>query len=1141
MNKFFKKTKGMISVFLSLVLLPFLALACIFVDMARVELSKGVALSAADVTLNTILTQYDSDLVEYYGLMGANATAASALISSTSDYMTECMVSSGLTKDGAQIALSQIWGTVTGTNTVQDLLQTSLSGEDGVTVTAVGSLAEPQIVKTQIVEFMKYRGPIELVESVISALKDDDTAEKALENAEKESKLLDERQAFYTIENSLVNNLLELQTLIKDYEALEYATDDTLKNDIANTSSLNNFESQVQPYHNQFYKNMYLSQKSDYTGIIDMFDPEAYSINLNPTPCTTYSSNNHSGIPEVKKAVTNLATCMESFLDAKSNLETAWNNSSTYQDGYNNIQYWLYLTLGSGSGGAGIKNLYEKYVTAANKAIVAYDAAVNAVNFFETDSLADVVQDLFNSDLTLYKGTYPKINIAVPDSSKTTYTIEETWDGLKEQYSGLGLLSTTGNTIPNNSESVYNKIRTAYNSSVADNVESNTSLMRGTFTLESGESTYFTAFNTNICQPLKSVYDKAAAAEKAAKAIVDKANEIEELVPAYQNAFTAWYNAAKTAAEADSELATGSHSDNDKSGENGYTGDWEIVQAIDSGRKNGTYTYPKDCTENTKASIKQSVDLLRNVTKDDFSSFVTRYNNIDELFNAVMEGASAPTYEGVALHSLYRESDSEFKKAVKKAIADYINSNNLPAVTVTLSDSTLTERCNNCYSFDGVTGFDHFNWGSSGEVITRQSSDSKVITGYNIDANHMPTVKGKDNTPTTYTWVTEYEFIEPAVTDPTINKNNAEDKEGEINEKDPSSSADTSGNSTSSNEISGQESLPSAGTSGSNIATGEPSKETDDSTSFLEKLDIANLLSCGRDILYVEEYVMNMFSYDTSLNEGMYSLLSDNQKKNLSPTTESTYYTEDLKKQWLESDDNKSLTNQLINESNNWSYGNEVEYILYGGKNATNKTAAYGSIYLLRYALDLAPVFREWYDDPAVESVAASLNAFLFIPIPLTKTLICLALTAGEAAMDLQYLKLGVSVPFYKTANCKLYVSYESIFGSGDTKPQNNESKALCLSYSAYLRLFLIVGLIGSDSSNKIYARIADVVQVNMQKSHNVSSFTMKGATTYYTLSANLEVKPMMTAFTGLDAGLEDMFNATGWRTYSLKLTRGYS
>ena len=32
--------------------------------------------------------------------------------------------------------------------------------------------------------------------------------------------------------------------------------------------------------------------------------------------------------------------------------------------------------------------------------------------------------------------------------------------------------------------------------------------------------------------------------------------------------------------------------------------------------------------------------------------------------------------------------------------------------------------------------------------------------------------------------------------------------------------------------------------------------------------------------------------------------------------------------------ENKTLTNKMINSSNNYSYGNEVEYIIYGNSNA---------------------------------------------------------------------------------------------------------------------------------------------------------------------------------------------------------------
>lgn len=65
MIKFFSKTKGVVSVFLVIILVPMMVISALFVDASRVQLAGSVATSAGDLALNTALTDYDS-LLKYY-------------------------------------------------------------------------------------------------------------------------------------------------------------------------------------------------------------------------------------------------------------------------------------------------------------------------------------------------------------------------------------------------------------------------------------------------------------------------------------------------------------------------------------------------------------------------------------------------------------------------------------------------------------------------------------------------------------------------------------------------------------------------------------------------------------------------------------------------------------------------------------------------------------------------------------------------------------------------------------------------------------------------------------------------------------------------------------------------------------------
>ena len=60
----FHKNRGAISVFLVIILVPCMLVSSVFVDISRVQLSRAVAESSADLALSTLMTYYDYDLNE---------------------------------------------------------------------------------------------------------------------------------------------------------------------------------------------------------------------------------------------------------------------------------------------------------------------------------------------------------------------------------------------------------------------------------------------------------------------------------------------------------------------------------------------------------------------------------------------------------------------------------------------------------------------------------------------------------------------------------------------------------------------------------------------------------------------------------------------------------------------------------------------------------------------------------------------------------------------------------------------------------------------------------------------------------------------------------------------------------------------
>ncbi|MCI8485488.1 MAG: hypothetical protein HFH41_14295, partial [Lachnospiraceae bacterium] len=201
-------------------------------------------------------------------------------------------------------------------------------------------------------------------------------------------------------------------------------------------------------------------------------------------------------------------------------------------------------------------------------------------------------------------------------------------------------------------------------------------------------------------------------------------------------------------------------------------------------------------------------------------------------------------------------------------------------------------------------------------------------------------------------------------------------------------------------------------------------------TSLLE-LNISNI----RDNLYTTEYIMNMFSYATFENENYFEIMkskneNDLAKLNLKDDSYRSVYetykgTPEKDGTWLSANPvdsyNKTLTNELINEENNYAYLAEVEYILFGAGNEANVKEAYKAIYGIRYVLNLASAFLNFWGTSTVTggivntaaTAISSATAFI-IPAPLVKLVILPIFTIFETGKDMDRLEAGFPVELYK-------------------------------------------------------------------------------------------------------------------------------
>lgn len=177
-ERFCRRHKGSISIFLSIILLPMLWLIGVLVDSSNYNLSKVSVEGAGEMAVNAALANYDTVLADVYGLF-AISQSTDELAENLEGYFKNTLEASGLMESGIELdsnagqELAQLLQSALGREDADELNRNFVKVEyknfaaSGLTDS---DLSNPEILKSQIVEFMKYRGPAEVGMSLLDAL-----------------------------------------------------------------------------------------------------------------------------------------------------------------------------------------------------------------------------------------------------------------------------------------------------------------------------------------------------------------------------------------------------------------------------------------------------------------------------------------------------------------------------------------------------------------------------------------------------------------------------------------------------------------------------------------------------------------------------------------------------------------------------------------------------------------------------------------------------------------------------------------------------------------------------------------------------------------------------------------------------------
>lgn len=972
----FKASRGAVAIFLVIILVPMMTISCLFVDMSRVKLAKALVDSAGDLTLNSALTQYDSLLQEYYGLF-ATSQDIDETLANMDEYFIKCIKSAGLSDDDAQLFSKKLIGSLSSGSdeNIADLLNIIVDPADfNMVRTPGGSITNPTLLKSQIVNFMKYRAPINGGLSILSSL-------KSFSNLSKETELIDKRQAYYEAEKDVNTRCQKAWNAINEYNKLDCSTDTSYYSKLQNSfttnnggSDANNFKKRYQSIIDDAYQYIYISNNKD-TG--DKLSFENKIIKGSYVEPTKYESG-QSG-----------SGMRYDWYYYESNNNNCYLNNKLRAN-YSNKKYSV--TKYDSDSRIVVNTTSQADLEAAVK------SAVQSLNNLNKQASA-VTNNLDKSQLynTRYVYYCVEKSSAYQDAAKDFANKMQT---LEHRYKWVADANLTDGytTIEGNCTDALGVKFTTADLSKSFTAEGRTK------TLKNWYSDLRKAFlQGSLAQYYKFASELSEEAKEASRTYYEKLNSVNKSLESVSNEIKAYKKVLRKASGFLSDASTHLK---------------KISEEVSSG---GALSNAKDAWSSSANEIGDSSSIaaqdraeIQNIAKqfkpEDINKLKQRIDNIKS-----------------NIDKLIKEIDN-FKFGNKK-----------------LEDITKYSQLKNQIHGIATNSENNFNpqYGGADQKPCTKSSlgyQSSIVLekGFHVGSIDVKWVKQADSNPylkqdilSFYIYLYknfnksgDYNKISDSNNNDLKDKNedleNNEEsatdkisKEGD-NEKNTVSERNSNFSQT---DISGQSGLPSkdpiqslTGGNTNQYAGGAESKSMSDSdssaaasnasssTSALFK-NIGNWLSqmgtALRDNIYMTEYVMDMFSYDTIEYTG-----NSNSKKN------GTTYQE-----------LKSLTCEGINIQNNLAYGSEVEYILYGGTNAGNVATAYAVIYGIRLAFNLIYAFTSSELRTSALAIATPISAATcgVVPIPLIQYGLLAACAVAESGIDIANLKTGNKVPLYKT------------------------------------------------------------------------------------------------------------------------------
>ena len=884
-----------------------LTISGIIVDSSRIKLGRGVASSAVDLTLNTALTHYDSVLKEIYGLFAMSQTVED-LDKNLEAYFKKTIMGSNIPEDEADEYTRQIMETLRTTypevndDGFSDFLKIDYSNFSFEKIPN-SQLSNPEILKKQIVDFMKYRGPISMGMGFFQSL-------KSFNNLEKKQDVIEKKTKYYEAQSDVTKICKEIYELIEEYLKISSTEEDEIGMGITNE------------YLNEFSNKMN-SLKSNYEGynkslVMDLYDNSYfYSIEYDISGSSgSYNVEYLEDVSLIKGAVNKAKEVKDKISNVIDNLFGDSNNVSTVRSEFRNSMRKL----------NSINDLLKKMENTNRSDL--YN--IQFVSQYNKSNHGEIIDEI-HSWFLIYEEELGK---------------EEPETNIKDtsEYDDYVKVMEQAVKINEKASKAYDSVDKSYLANEKNRVTSGLS----------ADANAINAYRNNI--------DYANGLLENA---IEKCDDLKDAIASLESSKDNWEDSLNKCPEGE------------------------------------------EFTTSTRAEL-DNISELFNV--DEVEELENRLSEISDVLGKVLEKVDEYKYGS---KKLYEISSVETLKGA-------VNIGTIPIVK-----SELESLQKDVFASNYVSG----NLERIDDDIDFRKTPLKFYTY--LQNSFAGKEEDEDK---------EDEFKESRSLLAKDSKNSVEEaKEGNVKNTFEFNADDLNLPSGKDGElISEYETVPDSG----GIPEGEAEISTGGSKD-LKKDGARNALSNNngfiknmfynfgdilktqgsilRNNLYVIEYIMKMFSYDTFENEIRYTFPAEvKDEEGNSYKRESLLGMIGLNQVELNDEQKEkaiTLTTYPINEENNVAYLSEVEYIIFGKeKSSTNVAISYSSIFGIRFTLNSIYAFTNVEIRNLSLSIATPISAASMgvLPVPLVQAVIQIGLALAETSHDMLELKNGMPVPIYK-------------------------------------------------------------------------------------------------------------------------------